>query len=110
NAFCLATTTPYHPLKAWTSQGYTAAREGYHGIYIVEASRDVRDISGSTFLLQFEIVDQRKAAVEKGYQVTVKLGSDVLLNTTYQTPGFYAEVLPSPHKRVTGSLTLELTN
>ena len=80
NVYCLSTDVPFHPLKAWSTQvqslnGFTA-REGYQGVYVLHGSRQLRDIMGTTFTIQFEIVDNREPSVsgkQRSYDIKVFL-------------------------------------
>jgi len=79
NAYCFGTESSYHPMKAWTSQaqgmnGFTA-RAHYHGIFIVMHPQE--DVTGSSFELTFDIVDERpkvkKHSKQGKYVVTIGL-------------------------------------
>lgn len=69
NVFCFSTDAPYHPMRAWTSEGqgrngFTHAA-GYHGIAASEETRGHRDVIGKTFPFEFEITDNRAQRLDE---------------------------------------------
>eukprot|EP01114_Cavostelium_apophysatum_P007935 TRINITY_DN2015_c0_g1_i4.p1 TRINITY_DN2015_c0_g1~~TRINITY_DN2015_c0_g1_i4.p1 ORF type:complete len:619 (-),score=171.94 TRINITY_DN2015_c0_g1_i4:75-1931(-) len=112
--FVLETTATFHPLKAWTSQnqGRNGFTSKYHqqGIYVMDSTRSHRDISGESFLTQFEIVDNREKVKNPFYDVKIYYGSEVLLSRRYTLPGVYTEVLRCPNKRTTALVHVEMQN
>lgn len=78
NIYCLGTQVPYHPLKAVPFQiqsvnGF-ANRYNFHGIFVSQSSREMRDAIGSTFKIEFSITDKRrlsKDSLPRRYRVKV---------------------------------------
>ena len=77
NLYCFETDTSYAPLRTWRSanQGRNVhhLRDGYHGVSIDGAlgRHAPRHVSGSTFLLDFTIVDYRWPLAAPGGDVNV---------------------------------------
>merc|ERR1711871_739035 len=122
NIHLFETSTPYHPLRSWTSReqggnGF-AARERYQGIFVSTDTRGYRDIHGKTFSLHFEIVDERFLRgcarvrdVQCSYNVTVWLGRRKLLfQKQYRKPGVYVETVLCPDRRMVASLKVRMEN
>lgn len=133
NVYCFATESPYHPMKSWISQaqgvnGFTA-RAHYHGIFIVQSPQD--DVTGSSFDLTFDIVDERpkiKKHKQLGkYVVTIGLSGidaahtqrDALTHVTsrqlvfrrvYSAPGRYTERISVPRVPHSAVLHLHMRN
>jgi hypothetical protein len=67
NIYAFETPAPFHPLKSWPQQvqgngnGFTA-RHGWVGVAATADSRTAGDVGGDTFLVQFDIVDNRPLA------------------------------------------------
>jgi hypothetical protein len=61
NTFAMQTMVPYESSLAWTEQNQCSRngatwRHGYHGIHVAQTSRIIRDVTGASVHLQFEIV------------------------------------------------------
>lgn len=84
----------------------------HQGVFISEEFRAHRDISGDSFLLQIEIVDNRKNTEAAYYDVQVKLRRDLdpLFTARFLTPGVKSLTIPCPYDRTTGTLRVEMTN
>ena len=82
--------------------GFTS-RENYQGVYVLQSSRAHRDVSGSSFVVHFEIVDNRKEKTNPFYRVKISHGKKVMLDKTYSSPGRYSEILECPPQRVSGN-------
>ena len=113
--YCLTTDTKYHPLNEWVSPTHkrNVFTSSYHqGIFISEDNRDHRDISGDEFLLQFEIVDNRKTRNNAYYDVQVKLRRDLdpLFAGRFSEPGPKSILISVPADRMAGTLRVEMTN
>jgi len=77
---------------------------------VLDTARSHRDVSGDTFVTQFEIVDKRKNVKNAYYRVKVSYGRQILLDKVYNSPGFYTETLPCPHQRISALIHVEMTN
>jgi len=113
NIYCLGTSIPFHPSKAWLTpnqnrNGYTAGK--HRGIYVLEQSRQFRDITGSHFFVAFEIVDKGYQPRKSHYTVNIKYGSKVLLSTRYESVGIKQEKIEVPQVRAQVTVTVELVN
>ncbi|EFC44640.1 predicted protein [Naegleria gruberi] len=117
NLICLSTESPYHPLKTTAYQmqfenGFKY-RNGLYGIYI--KNREYKDIVGSKFAIEFEIIDNRKNSKDHlpiTYDVRVVLGaSKVLFEQKYTQPGSYRVELTSPEDRLHNTMvSVEMRN
>jgi len=115
NVLLLGTDMPHHPLNSWTSQlqgrNSFTARTSYQGIYVLESTRSRREVSGSTFYVQFEIVDKRKIhSSHASYNVKISIGNETILNKNFSSPGVYTELLPCPHQKRHAAVYFEMTN
>eukprot|EP00823_Brevimastigomonas_motovehiculus_P004817 TRINITY_DN3294_c0_g1_i1.p1 TRINITY_DN3294_c0_g1~~TRINITY_DN3294_c0_g1_i1.p1 ORF type:complete len:840 (-),score=130.77 TRINITY_DN3294_c0_g1_i1:99-2618(-) len=65
NIFCFATNIPSHPLKSWRFQfpsingNAFSSKFNYLGVYVVGLEHNHLDVTGSSMLVTFEIVDHR---------------------------------------------------
>jgi len=101
---CFATEVPYHPLRTWTHGEGFRQKEEWHGIYVTQDSREMRDITGDSFDIEFEIVDTRGYALTPDadpplYLVNFFLNSQKVGSQTYNWPGMYSITLPAPDKQ-----------
>ena len=111
NVYCFSTDVPYHPLNAWYTPWNggtkTSANFGYHGIFAV--NRENRDVSGSSFFVNFVILDRRKSQNPK-YNVTISLNGFPKFFKSYTAPGTYSAQLDIPKHGKFAAVTLWLEN
>eukprot|EP00741_Cyanophora_paradoxa_P017524 tig00020996_g16928.t1 len=115
--YAFGTNTPFHPLKAIPAQGFGrtgfVAREGYLGVHVLPQSRRYRDLFGRSFVLWFEITDERKPTAREraAYTVRARLaGRRVLATATFSSPGVHSIEIPVPSTRSRTTLVLEMVN
>jgi len=109
NIHCLGTRSLYHPLKT------TPSRMNYQGIYILDATRSLPHVTGGSFNIHFEIVDNRNITLLKDfvglYRVRALLGGSIVLHEeVFPYAGVFMLKISSPAKRITTNVVLELTN
>jgi hypothetical protein len=119
--FVFETDAPFTPLKAWPSQvigvnGLTA-RDGHLGVMISPESRVTRHVRGESFLMMFEIVDNRHSRLVRRdaevYFVAIHVGHQLLLYARlYLAPGKHTVRVPVPYERkyATVFVTMRLPN
>ena len=74
-------------------------------------SRRHRDVLGSSFIVQFEIVDRSHHSPHTRYEVVISIGGTLeLLSKTYSQSGVYTEVVPSPQHRGAGVVIVRMKN
>ena len=113
--YCLSTDTEYHPLNVWNSASHkrNVYTSSYHqGVYFLEEFREHRDISGTEFLIQIEIVDNRVNREGAYYDVQLKLRRDLdpLFAARFLSPGYKSITVQCPQDRMAGTLRIEMTN
>jgi len=115
---CYDTSIPYSPLRAWQSQNFLmngfAPREGSVGVRVSDTSRQFRDILGSSFALEFEIVDDRPVLDDKydnvEYNIRVFVGQRELLSKTFAVKGKHTVAVPSIPSRMQGTVVVQLSD
>lgn len=121
NIFLVETEARYHPLKAWTGPfqqpNGMVSKDRYYGVFVTSSSRAPRDLRGTSFPVQFSIVDRRgyaarnasmQRAYRKGqgqYRVMVMLEG---VGVTDMKSGDYPVIGMSDSYRTSGSHTLQL--
>jgi len=113
--YTLSTDMPYHPLNAWTKEAHgrnVFTTTLHQGVFFSQLDRRHRDVVGSSFWMNFEIVDRRKTRTDAYYDVQIKLRRDLdpIFAGRYSTPGIKTVELPAPSERMSGTLRIEMTN
>lgn len=97
------------------SQSPTPYRYGYCGIYVLDETRQMMHVTGRTFNIRFEIVDNRPVAREPDYYAVYQVkiyvaGSMLLFSSSYREPGVYTVAITVPSERFIGPVRVEMTN
>ncbi|XP_076442977.1 uncharacterized protein LOC143281614 [Babylonia areolata] len=79
-------------------------------LYIAAKTRDQGEITGSSFLLEFEIADRSKPHQQQKYDLVVYYGRHMLGRQQYSKPGQYQLTVPTWSEPGTGHVTVVLTN
>lgn len=84
----------------------------HQGIYFLQEFREHRDVVGDSFVVQFEIVDNRNNQEKSYYDVQIKLRRDLdpLFSERFTSPGVYSAEIKTPNERMRGTLRIEMTN
>ena len=98
-------------------QSFNRRRNGYtslfhQGVFIPRESHETRQITGSSWVLQFEIVDKRPtvAGIENYQDIVVTFGTMVLHKERYTKEGRYSVVLETPAHQACGQVRIEMRN
>lgn len=115
NVLNLGTTVPYDPLKTITGMTPNVAyRANYHGLSVTKNSRKHRDEFGSSFKVEFDIVDNRKmpSHIPRRYTIRITIGGtyELLKEKIYDKPGRYVVIVPTPSKRFHGKVIVSMVN
>ncbi|KAK3608630.1 hypothetical protein CHS0354_042629 [Potamilus streckersoni] len=83
------------------------------GIYVNQISRSQQEVIGSTFIIEFEILDPhplRDWRIANKYTVSVYFGRHLLYSAQYDQPGEYALTVPAWQSPQHGHVVLMMTN
>ena len=97
NMYAVNTQSPYHPLKAWSSE-HSTYRHGVHGVFIAEETRENTHVVGRYVQIDFEIVDHRADIRKRRYAVSIFTGSTsaprcIVCGRVFTKPGKFTEHL-----------------
>eukprot|EP00164_Ancoracysta_twista_P004075 GFYU01005475.1.p1 GENE.GFYU01005475.1~~GFYU01005475.1.p1 ORF type:complete len:322 (+),score=113.50 GFYU01005475.1:32-967(+) len=114
NLFLLNAYKKFHPLDAWSSMahglnGFSATKD--YGVFVHDHSRRYRDIQGSNFNLQFEIVDRRSFKGPKmSYFVEIFVMDKKVFQAYYKEAGVKSETIDCPNTMSRASVVVRMTN